>query len=57
MNARYINPFVKAVANLFDTMIAQPVQLGKPQLKAQPVASHAISSVIQIQGQARMQRH
>ncbi len=53
MNAQYINPFIKAVTGLFATMIAQPVRLGKPVLKKTPVASHPISSVIQIDGQAR----
>ncbi len=50
MNAQYINPFIKAVSSLFETMIAQPVRLGKPVLKKQPQASHTISSVIQMQG-------
>jgi chemotaxis protein CheX len=53
MNASYINPFVKAVHVLFATMIAKPVHLGKPVLKKEPVASHAISGVIQMQGRAR----
>ncbi|MDJ0809167.1 MAG: chemotaxis protein CheX [Desulfobacterales bacterium] len=53
MNAQYINPFIKAVTDLFATMIAQPVRLGKPILKKTPAASHPINSVIQIDGQAR----
>ncbi|MDJ0719990.1 MAG: chemotaxis protein CheX [Desulfobacterales bacterium] len=52
MNASYINPFIKAVSGVFATMIEQPVRLGKPVLKKDPVASHAISSVVTIQGPA-----
>lgn len=53
MNASYIYPFIKAVSSLFATMIAKPVRLGKPVLKKEPVASHAISGVIRMQGRAR----
>ncbi len=52
MNAQYINPFIKAVTGVFATMIDQPVRLGKPVLKKNPVASHPISSVITMQGAA-----
>ncbi len=52
MNAQYINPFIKAVTGVFATMIDQPLRLGKPFLKKNPVASHPISSVITMQGAA-----
>ncbi len=52
MKAAYINPFIQAVTGLFATMIAKPIRLGPPALKKEPVASHAISSVIRIDGPA-----
>ncbi|MGD9096541.1 MAG: chemotaxis protein CheX [Desulfobacterales bacterium] len=50
MNANLINPFIKAVSGVFATMIEQPVRLGQPVRKKDPVASHPISSVITMQG-------
>jgi len=34
MDARYINPFLRALRNVFDTMIGVPFTLGKPSLKS-----------------------
>jgi len=51
MDARYINPFLKAVKNVFDTMINVPFTLGKPSLKRDKVPSYEISGIIGITGE------
>ncbi len=50
MDVRYINPFLVAVQNIFDTMIDVPFNLGKPTIKKDGVPSHKISSIIGISG-------
>lgn len=50
MDVRYINPFLKAVTNLFETMIEIPLTVGKPSLKKTMEASHEISSIIGLSG-------
>ncbi|MDA8141795.1 MAG: chemotaxis protein CheX [Desulfobacteraceae bacterium] len=50
MDVGYINPFISAVRNLFDTMIQLPVTLGKPELKRGQATSNDISGIIGISG-------
>jgi len=50
MDVRYINPFLVAVQNIFDTMIDVPFTLGKPTIKMDKAPSHSISSIIGISG-------
>ncbi len=50
IDVNYINPFIKAVRNLFETMIEIPFKLGKPSLKKDKQAPHEISSIIGLSG-------
>lgn len=50
MEAKYINPFIKAVQNLFTTMIEIPFQLEKPELKKEASAPYEVSSIIGLSG-------
>jgi chemotaxis protein CheX len=50
MDVRYINPFLTAVQNVFNTMINVPFTLGKPTLKKDDVPSYEISSIIGLSG-------
>ena len=51
MDVNYINPFLKAVQNIFETMINVPFSLGKPALKKDDIPSHEVSGVIGITGE------
>ena len=50
MDVKYINPFILAVQNVFDTMIDVPFKLGKPSLKADKNPLYEISSIIGLSG-------
>lgn len=50
MNVAYINPFVTAVFNIFETMIELPLTLSKPSLKKTHMSTHEVSGVIGISG-------
>jgi chemotaxis protein CheX len=50
MDVRYINPFLKAVTNLFATMIELPLTVGKPRLKEHSEPSFEISGIIGLSG-------
>ena len=50
MDVRYINPFLNAVTNVFETMIDIPLQIGKPALKAEPMPMYDISGIIGLSG-------
>ena len=51
MDVRYINPFLKSVKNVFDTMINVPFTLGKPSLKEDNITSYEVSGIIGISGE------
>ena len=51
MDIKYINPFLMAVQNVFETMISIPYKLGKPFLKNDPVSSYDVSGIIGITGE------
>jgi len=51
MDVRYINPFLKSVKNVFNTMINVPFTLGKPGLKKDNIPSYEISGIIGISGE------
>jgi len=53
MDVRYINPFLKAVKNVFDTMIGVPFTLGKPNIKTETTPQFEISGIIGISGEVR----
>jgi chemotaxis protein CheX len=50
MDVKYINPFVKAVTNVFTTMIEIPYKLGKPSLKKDRHPTYEISGFIGLTG-------
>ena len=51
MDVNYINPFLKAIDNIFETMIDVPFTLGQPSLKKNDIPSHEISGIIGITGE------
>jgi chemotaxis protein CheX len=40
MDAKYINPFLVAIKDIFDTMIDLPVTIGKPFIKKDKIPSY-----------------
>jgi chemotaxis protein CheX len=50
MNVAYINPFLSATKDVFQTMIKIPLTLGKPRLKDRAEPSYAVSASIGISG-------
>ena len=50
MDPKYIKPFVLAVKRVFETMIAVPFSLGKPELKQGNEVPHEISGIIGLSG-------
>ncbi len=50
MDIKYINPFIKAVQNVFKTMIDVPFKLGTPYLKKDPLPPNEISAIIGLSG-------
>jgi chemotaxis protein CheX len=51
MDVRYINPFLSAIQNVFETMVNIPFTLGKPGLKKDDITSHEVSGIIGISGE------
>jgi chemotaxis protein CheX len=51
MDIKYINPFLLAVQNVFETMINIPYTLGKPFLKKDAMSSYDVSGIIGITGE------
>ena len=50
MDVKFINPFLVAVQNIFDTMIDLSFSIGKPALKKDPVPSYEVSGIIGLSG-------
>jgi len=50
MDVQYINPFIVAVQNIFDTMINVPFKLGKPTVKNDTIPPYQISGIIGLSG-------
>ncbi len=50
MDIKYINPFITAVKNVFNTMIDVPLKLGKPFLKKDRLPPNEISAIIGLSG-------
>jgi chemotaxis protein CheX len=51
MNVEYINPFLLAVQNVFDTMINMPYKLGAPTIKKSDMTAFDVSGIIGISGE------
>jgi chemotaxis protein CheX len=52
MDVRFINPFVTAIQSVFKTMVSTEVQIKKPYMKSEVVASADVSGVIGFSGDA-----
>ena len=55
MKVAYINPFILATCNVFDTIVHVPVSVGRPYLrvaKDRPNRCYCISAVIRLSGSA-----
>ncbi len=50
MDVAYINPFIDAVKNVFDTMIDIPVTVGAPTIKKNPATEFEVSAIIGLSG-------
>ena len=50
MDVRYINPFLTAIQNIFETMIDVPFKVGKPSIKKNPVTEYELSGIIGLSG-------
>jgi chemotaxis protein CheX len=53
MKVEYINPFIAATINVFDTMVGTEVRRGVPTLKDGYQPSHEVSAVIGLSGKAK----
>ena len=51
MDVKYINPFLNAVQNVFETMIKVPYTLGRPKIKKDDASSFEVSGIIGISGE------
>lgn len=50
MDVAYINPFIVATRNVFDTMVHVPVVLGKPYLKEHHELQNVVAASINLSG-------
>jgi chemotaxis protein CheX len=50
MDVRYLNSFLSAFQEIFDTMINLPITLGKPTIKKSAAPLYAISGIIGMSG-------
>jgi chemotaxis protein CheX len=53
MKVEYINPFIAAMLNVFDTMVGTELHRGIPSLKDGYQPSHEVSAVIGLSGKAK----
>ncbi len=53
MKVEYINPFIAATANVFDTMVGTELHRGSPSLKDGFQPGHEVSAVIGLSGKAK----
>ena len=53
MKVEYINPFISATTNVFDTMVGTELHRGVPSLKDGYQPSHEVSAVIGLSGKAK----
>jgi chemotaxis protein CheX len=50
MDVKFINPFVNAITNVFETMVHTKVTIGKPMLKQADVVTAEVSGIIGLSG-------
>jgi chemotaxis protein CheX len=50
MDVKFINPFVMAIANVFETMVHTKVKVGKPTLKQAELVTAEVSGIIGLSG-------
>jgi chemotaxis protein CheX len=52
MDVRFINPFIYAVKNVFNTMLGEEIMVSKPFIKAKNEANADVSAIIGLSGDA-----
>jgi len=50
MDVKFVNPFVMAIANVFEKMVHTKVRIGKPLLKQTDLVSAEVSGIIGLSG-------
>lgn len=50
MDVKFINPFILAISNVFETMVNAKVTVGKPMLKKAHLVSAEVSGIIGLSG-------
>jgi chemotaxis protein CheX len=50
MDARLVNPFMRALAHVVDTMVELPLQWGPPEVALRGEAPHEINALIHLSG-------
>lgn len=53
MDASLVNPFIRALAHVVDTMVELPLQWGPPEVALQGRAPHEVSALIALAGNPR----
>jgi chemotaxis protein CheX len=53
MDVKYVNPFITATINMFDTMLKMHVVPGKAVLKKEPFPTFDVSGIIGLSGSAQ----
>ncbi|MBD3315779.1 MAG: chemotaxis protein CheX [Chitinivibrionales bacterium] len=53
MDVAYVNPFIVAIRDTFNTMMGTALGMGEPLIKSEPYPTHDISGVIGLSGEAR----
>lgn len=53
VKVEHVNPFIKATIETFSKMLSLDVKIGKPRLKGDTNATHDVSGIIGISGDAR----
>ncbi len=50
MDVKFVNPFISAITNVFETMLNTKVKVGKPILKTADLVSAEVSGIIGLSG-------
>ncbi|HVP13277.1 MAG TPA: chemotaxis protein CheX [Phycisphaerae bacterium] len=50
MDVKFINPFIAAISNVFQTMVHAKIKIGKPMLKQSDLVSAEVSGIIGLSG-------
>jgi chemotaxis protein CheX len=53
VKVEHVNPFIKATLETFSKMLSVQIQMGKPRLKGDTNATHDVSGIIGLSGDAK----